>query len=105
MPARSGSWLMGPLCGLLPRPPRGSRSGRRALAVRAEALGLVAQRLGVPTRWSVVGGADAVGIRKLCPPTVDLRLTGHLSEREGVELLRTSFLLYLCYPFAARGRV
>jgi hypothetical protein len=83
----------------------GSTYGLRELKALAEALALVAQRQRVQTRLVVIGGVDAGRVKRLCPPTVTLEAPGHLDEREGVARLRRSFLLYMSYPFARRGRV
>jgi hypothetical protein len=41
----------------------------------------------------------------LCPPGVELEITGHIDEDQGISRLRDSFLAYLSYPFRRRGRM
>lgn len=82
----------------------GSTYGLRELEVLASALALVAQQQ-VPTRLTVIGGVQKPLVRRICPPEVVLELPGHLDEREGIAMLRRSFLQYLCYPFGRRGKV
>lgn len=82
----------------------GSTYGVSELSVLAEALALAAERLGVPTKLTVIGRPNA-RVRKLCPPSVQLDAPGHLDEPQGIARLRESFLLYLSYPFRWRGRM
>jgi hypothetical protein len=83
----------------------GSTYGLREVSVLANALAKVSDRLNVPARLTLIGSVRATSVRRLCPPNVALELTGHLTESEGIARLRTSFLLYLSYPFGPRGRV
>jgi hypothetical protein len=83
----------------------GSTYGLRELSVLAKALAILSQRLRITTRLTVIGGLDEGRVRRACPPSLELEITGHLDEPEGVARLRTSFLLYLSYPFGLRGRV
>lgn len=83
----------------------GSTYGFSELSVLAEALAFAQQRLGVPATLTVIGGVDERGVRKLCPPGVELEITGHINEAQGIDRLRESFLAYLSYPFRRRGRM
>lgn len=82
----------------------GSTYGLRELRVLAQALAIAEQKLAVPTKLTVIGGGDGAQIRKTCPSSLVLETTGYLEEPDGVDILRESFLLYLNYPFARRGR-
>jgi hypothetical protein len=83
----------------------GSTYGFSELSVLAQALAVAQQRLGVPATLTVIGGVDEAAVRKLCPPNVELEITGHIDEPEGISRLRESFLAYLSYPFRRRGRM
>ena len=83
----------------------GSTYGFSELSVLAQALAIAQQRLGVPATLTVIGGVDEAAVRKLCPPGVELEITGHIDEPEGISRLRESFLAYLSYPFRRRGRM
>jgi hypothetical protein len=83
----------------------GSTYGFSELSVLAQALAIAQQRLGVPATLTVIGGVDQAAVRKLCPPSVELEITGHIDEPQGIIRLRESFLTYLSYPFRRRGRM
>jgi hypothetical protein len=83
----------------------GSTYGLREVGTLAQALGLLSERLRLPTRLTVIGGVDQTQVKRLCPPDVALEMPGHLDEVEGVARLASSFLLYLSYPFGRRGKV
>src|SRR5689334_21238815 len=83
----------------------GSTYGFSELSVLAQALASAQLRLGVPATLTVIGGVDQTAVRKLCPPNVELEITGHIDEPEGIIRLRESFLAYLSYPFRRRGRM
>jgi hypothetical protein len=83
----------------------GSTYGFSELSVLAQGLAIAQQRLGVPATLTVIGGVDPTGVRKLCPPGVELEITGHIDEAQGIGRLRESFLAYLSYPFRRRGRM
>lgn len=83
----------------------GSTYGFSELSVLAQALAIAQQRLSVPATLTVIGGVDEAGVRKLCPPGVELEITGHIDEAQGIDRLRESFLAYLSYPFRRRGRM
>ena len=59
----------------------------------------------MPARLTVIGGVDEARVRSLCPPGLELEVTGHVDEPEGVAKLRDCFALYLSYPFGPRGKV
>jgi hypothetical protein len=83
----------------------GSTYGLRELGALCQALSLLSDALSIPAKLTVIGTADEMRIRDLCPRNLELEVTGHLSEPEGVAKLQMTFLLYLSYPFGRRGRV
>jgi hypothetical protein len=83
----------------------GSTYGFSELSILAQALAIAQQRLGVPATLTVIGGVDEAGVRKLCPSGVELEITGHIDEPQGISRLRESFVAYLSYPFRRRGRM
>lgn len=83
----------------------GSTYGLAELSLLAQALSVVQQQLGTSARLLVIGGVVESELHKLCPPNVDLEITGHLPESEGIARLRGAFLLYLSYPFGRRGAI
>jgi hypothetical protein len=83
----------------------GSTYGFSELSVLAQALAIAQRRLGVAATLTVIGGVDETAVRKLCPPNVELEITGHIDEAAGIGRLRESFLSYLSYPFRRRGRM
>ena len=83
----------------------GSTYGLRELEVLVAALGKAGTRLQVPTRLTVIGESDRKALERMCPHSVTLDCPGHLDEATGIARLRSSFLLYLSYPFRRRGRI
>jgi hypothetical protein len=83
----------------------GSTYGFSELSILARALAIAQQRLQVPTTLTVIGGVDEAVVRRLCPSSVELEVTGHIDETQGIGRLRESFLLYLSYPFRRRGKM
>ena len=83
----------------------GSTYGFSELSVLAQALAIAQRRLGVAATLTVIGGVDETAVRKLCPPNVELEITGHLDESAGISRLRESFMSYLSYPFRRRGKM
>lgn len=83
----------------------GSTYGLREIGALLQGLALVGSQEQIPTSLTVIGTADGARLKRLCPPSVALEVTGHVAESDGLERLREACLLYLCYPFSRRGRV
>lgn len=83
----------------------GSTYSYDQLPLLARAVELAAGRLGVAPRLLVIGRSHGERLRAEFAGRVEVEVTGHVSEAEGVALLRDCFALYLNYPFARRDAV
>ena len=83
----------------------GSTYGYEQLPILARAVELAAGRLGVAPRLLIVGRGHGERLRAEFAGRLEVEFTGHVSEAEGVALLRDCFALYLNYPFARRDAV
>lgn len=76
------------------------------LIALGRALSLAADRCGVSARLTILGHRpDEKRLRRALGRSVELAIPGHLDEAAAVEILRSSFLLHLGYPFRLRDRV
>jgi glycosyltransferase involved in cell wall biosynthesis len=83
----------------------GSTYGYEQLPLLARAVELAAARLSVAPRLLIVGQGHGEELRAEFAGRVEVDFTGHVSEAEGVALLRDCFALYLNYPFGRRDAV
>jgi hypothetical protein len=83
----------------------GSTYGYDQLPILARAVELAASRLGVAPRLLVIGQGHGEQLKAEFAGRVEVESTGHVSEAEGVALLRHCFALYLNYPFGRRDAV
>jgi hypothetical protein len=83
----------------------GSTYGLREVQALAAALAVFTMSQNVPTTLIVIGGIDNRTLRRACPPEIAVQTPGHVAEKDAVDTLRRSFLLYASYPFARRGTV
>jgi hypothetical protein len=85
----------------------GNTYGYRQLLVLGRAVARAARQLGVMGRLVVIGRSFGERLRADLAdlPDVEIEVTGHLDEPEGVRLLRDCFVLYLNYPFSPRDAV
>ncbi len=75
------------------------------LTVLGRAVAEAAGRLGVPGRIRMIGRGYGDRLREALAGQVEVEVTGHLDEAEGVRLLRDCAVLYLNYPFGRRDAV
>ncbi len=77
------------------------------LVTLGHAIARAAGRLGVPGRLLVVGRSFGERLRTDLAgrAEVEVEVTGHVDEAEGIARLRRCFLLYLNYPFSPLHRV
>lgn len=69
------------------------------------AVGRAAKELGVRGRLLVIGRSHGERLRADMGDLIDVEVTGHVDEAEGIEHLKTCFALYINYPFARRDAV
>jgi glycosyltransferase involved in cell wall biosynthesis len=83
----------------------GSTYAYEQLPLLARAVELAAKRLGVRPRLLIMGRSYGDRLKAEVGESVDVEVTGHVSEAEAVPLLRDCFALYLNYPFGRRDAV
>jgi len=83
----------------------GSTYAYEQLPILGRAVEQAAGRLGVPGRLLIVGRSYGDRLRAELGGRVEVEVTGHVEEAEGVARLRDCFALYLNYPFGRRDAV
>jgi hypothetical protein len=70
-----------------------------------KAVGRAAKDLGLRGRVLVIGRSHGERLRADMGDLIDVEVTGHVDEAQGIERLKSCFALYLNYPFARRDAV
>ena len=84
----------------------GSTYGYGQLPALGRAIVAASQRLGVPARLLVCGVGDhGQRLARELNGALEVEATGHVSEAEGIERLRSCCALYQNYPFGRRTAV
>jgi hypothetical protein len=80
----------------------GNTYGYAQLALLARALKVAIARVQCRGRITIIGQGLGERLRAEHGDGLDIQVTGHLNEGEGVDRLRRCFALYLNYPFSRR---
>jgi hypothetical protein len=83
----------------------GNTYGHRQLSVLARAMVETSALIGKPSSLVVCGQSYGTKLQQEFGRNLDVQVTGHVSEHDGVERLRECTAVYLNYPFDWRSKV